>query len=952
MRNCFVLFCVSALTCGVAFSEESIKVLSVSASDNTAEAKKACDGDFQTRWDTAGPQQPGQWIHFVLNKAADINSVYLNCEQSAGDYPRGYEVYVTVDPMNWGKPVAVGKGTSAELEIEFAPKYGSHIKVVQTDDSTDLYWSIHEVDFDFSSNDAEFDAVEDDIADRAYMDSSLPVEVRIDNLMTYLTVEDKMRLLQENWGIPGIPRLKVPRVNKVEAIHGFSYTNGGATIFPQCIGQAATWNKNLIRDVASAIGEETKAAGVQQCWSPVLDVARDQRWGRCEETFGEDPYLVTEIGCAWIEGFQSHGLITTPKHFAGHGAPLGGRDSHDIGLSERVMRETHLPPFRAAFKRCGAESVMVNYSTWLDTVSAASPYLLKGILREEWGFDGFVVSDCGALRNMTSRKHYIVKDCGEAAALAMKVGVATNCGDVYNCEEALKAAESGVIPEEDIDFTVKTLLRVMFRHGLFENPPGSFDWDTQYEGWNSPEHRKLALECARESMTLLKNEDDLLPLNKDIDSVAVIGPNADEVQLGDYSPGYLPGQLTSVLDGVKESVSEDTNVYYAEGCDHTKIDKSGFAEAVKAAQKSDVAIVVLGDRSGGVGEEKNTSGENHDKAELIFPGVQQELLKAVTESGTPVVLVVVSGRPYTLEYSVENNPAILMAWLAGQESGKAAADVLFGDYNPAGRLPVTLPRSTAQLPLYYNFKTSGRRYEYADMEFYPRYRFGYGLSYTSFEYSNLETRGKSGGGFVVTADVKNTGEIAGDEVVQLYITDMYASVRTPVMQLKGFERIHLKPGQKKTVRFTLSPYDISLLNDKMDRVVEPGRFRVFVGGLSPSYSAGDHIKDSVGYENSAKGVNGDFNVSRKYAADFSITPADEPVNGKLTAVVTNEGNLTDTGEVKLYADGEYTGKNRRYELAPGKSKEIVFDIDSLENGAEVSLVGKYTQISNTVNTEQ
>ncbi len=944
MKSHAMLLLAIVFSANLAFSASSVKVLSTTASANPVNAPQACDNDPTTRWDTTGPQQPGQWIHFILSEAVDINTITLDCTASANDYPRGYEVYVTIDPMNWGKPVAQGKATSSQTTITFEPKYGNHVKIVQTDDATDLYWSIHEVQFGFDDPDVKFDMANADVSDRPYMDPSLPVELRIKNVMEYLTIEDKMSLLRESWGIAGIPHLKIPRVNKVEAVHGFSYSNEGPTIFPQCIGQGATWNRDLIKKLAIAIGEETKAAGVQQCWSPVLDVCRDPRWGRCEETFGEDPYLVTEIGCAWIDGFQSLGLITTPKHFAGHGAPLGGRDSHDIGLSEREMREIHLPPFRAAFKRCKAESVMMNYSDWLDTVSAASPYLLKGILREEWGFDGFIVSDCGALRNMTAAKHYIVEDCAQAAALALKAGVATNCGDVYKCKDALDAAQNGLISEADLDFTVSTLLRVMFRNGLFENPPVPFDWDKKYDTWNSPEHQQLALQCARESMTLLKNDNSFLPLSKNIRSIAVIGPSADDVQLGDYTAKHLPGQLISVLDGIKTAVSDKTTVRYAKGCDHTDTDRSGFAEAVKAARESDVAVIVLGDRTNSYGGNgQNTSGENHDKASLIFPGVQQQLLEAITETKTPVVLIVVSGRPYTVEYSVENNPAILMAWLAGQSSGRATADVLFGDYNPAGRLPVTLPRDTAQLPLFYNFKTSGRRYEYSDMEFYPRYRFGYGLSYTTFAFSDLKIDQAEDGRVTVTAEVKNTGKVAGDEVAQLYISDMYASVRTPVIQLKGFERIHLKSGQKKSIRFELSPYDISLLNDKMDRVVEPGQFRVFVGSVSPRYKAADRIKDSLGYANAAEGIDGEFTVAKNYTANFLMTLKDRRKEGKCVAIVKNIGNLADVGDVKLYQDGKYTGQVHRYELDPGQTKEIVFDLDSHDTKAQVSVVSKYRQ---------
>ncbi len=938
---------------GIVYSAKSVHIMSASASTNSGKLEFSYDEDPSTRWDTGKAQESGQWVHYILSQAVKIDAVKLDCKASADDYPRGYEVYITIDPMNWGEPVAKGSGSRGEMDITFKPKYGNHVKIVQTGNAAGNFWSIHEIGFNFAASAVEYKPASDDVMSRPYMDPTLPVEQRVANLLEYMTAADKMELMRESWGTPEIPHLKTPPIFKVEAIHGFSYSNGGPTIFPQCIGQAATWNKALIRELGVAIGQESKAAGVLAAWSPVLDVARDPRWGRCEETFGEDPYLVTEIGCAWIDGVQSLGLVTTPKHFAGHGAPLGGRDSHDIGLSEREMREIHLPPFRAAFKRCKAESVMMNYSDWLDTVSAASTYLLKGILREEWGFDGFVVSDCGALRNMTAQKHYIVEGCADAAALALKAGVAVNCGNVYNCDETLKAAKEGRFPQEDLDFAASSILRVMFRHGLFENRPVPFNWDKQYDTWNCPKHREIALRVARESMTLLKNEKGLLPLDKNIASIAVIGPSANDVQLGDYSAKHLPGQLISVLDGVKKAVSKDTTVYYAKGCGHTEMDTSGFDEAVEMAKKSTVAVLVLGDSTGG-SSKKETSGENNDRASLLLPGVQQQLLEAVTKTGTPVVLVVVSGRPYTLEYSVKNNPAILMAWLAGQESGTATADVLFGMYNPAGRLPMTLPQDTAQLPLYYNFKTSGRKYEYSDMEFYPRYRFGYGLSYTTFEYSGLKTDVKPDGTITVVAAVKNVGKAAGDEVAQLYITDLYASVRTQVMQLKGFERIHLEPGQESKVSFALQPYDISLLDSKMDRVVEPGKFKVFVGGVSPAYKAGDNIKDSIGHKNPQEGVNGEFTVDKKYAADFTYTLAvvdrnQEPFGNHLVVDAANKGNLTDVGEVKLYDNGKYTGESHRYEIDPGAAKKIEFHYFPTEKGThELTVVGKYAAVSKTV----
>src|SRR5260221_139569 len=463
-----------------------------------------------------------------------------------------------------------------------------------------------------------------------------------------------------------MPALSSPAMNKVEAVHGFSY-GSGATIFPQAIALGATWDKSLVEKVAMTIGDETVSANTVQAWSPVLDVAQDARWGRCEETFGEDPILVSEIGGAWIKGYQSKGLIVTPKHFAVHGAVMGGRDSHDMGLSERGIREVHLVPFRHAIETYHCQSIMMAYSDFEGVPVAKSKLLLNGILRDEWGFDGDIVSDCGALGNLTSRIHYTAKDVAAAG----------------------KAAGS----------------------------PTKFIYEKGCE-FAGGDH---------------------------------------------FDPKAAAG--------------------------------SPMQAAVNAATQADVVVMVLGDcsTSEAIHGLTQTSGENRDYASLILPGNQQQLLEAVCATGKPVILVLQSGRPYNLSYASEHCKGILVNWLPGQEGGPALADVLFGAYNPAGRLPMTFPRSVAQLPLYYNFKTSGRRYDYVDRSFHPLYPFGYGLSYTSFSYSGLSTTQNPDGAVSIRATVTNTGSLKGDEVVQLYVTDMYASVKTRVMELKDFQRINLAP---------------------------------------------------------------------------------------------------------------------------------------------------------------
>jgi beta-glucosidase len=666
----------------------------------------------------------------------------------------------------------------------------------------------------------------------------------------------------------------------------------------------------------------------------VLDVAQDPRWGRCEETYGEDPVLVSEIGSAWIKGYQAKGLMTTPKHFGGHGAPLGGRDSHDIGLSEREWREVHLVPFRAAFKRHRYESIMMAYSDYMGVPVAKSAELLKGILRDEWGFDGYIVSDCGAIGNLTSRKHYTALDKVEAARQGLAAGIATNCGDTYNDKAVIAAAVDGKISMEDINFTCRTLLRVMFRMGLFENNPSRpLDWSKQYPGWNSEPHREVARRAARESIVLLENNTSLLPLSKSVKSIAVIGPGADDLQPGDYTGKTPAGQLKSVLTGIRAAVGAGTRVTYEKGCDFFYTENTQIDRAVQAAQQADVAVLVLGDctSSESLTGIKKTSGENHDLATLVLPGDQQRLLEAVCATGKPVVLALQAGRPYNLSYAAEHCQAILVSWLPGQEGGHATADVLFGDYNPAGRLPMTFPRHVGQVPLYYNFKTSGRRYEYADMPYYPLYCFGYGLSYTTFEYSNLQAKVLPNGNISVAADVQNTGSRAGDEVAQLYVTDMYGSVKTRVVELKDFERIHLQAGEKKTLSYTLTPYQLSLLNDRMERVVEAGELKIMVGGASPSYEAKDNIKHSLKYPDSRQGVVASLDYPMSFGATFELEVAgvhEDPVSKVKTATLTvkNTGNLTDVGKVAMYADGVRAGEVRHFELEPNEKRELRFTV--------------------------
>jgi beta-glucosidase len=946
---CFLL----VLLIGNVYAQHNV-FTSVSASVNANEAPLALDNNSGTSWPLYSKDlKSDQFLILTLQTPGNIEALQLEAEGiSKQSLQKLLDVFVTYDPMNPGTPVAYKVSENEKFTLTFSPKYGAYIKLVFKGGVVDKDVSIKEIGVTYERNSTR--TKEENKSKQPWLDPKMPLEERVESLLAAMSPVDKMELLREGWGIPGIPRLGIPYINKVEAIHGFSY-GSGATIFPQSIALGATWDKKLAEEEAMVIGDETVSANTKQCWSPVLDVARDPRWGRCEETYGEDPVLVSFIGGAWIKGYQSKGLFTTPKHFAVHGAPLGGRDSHDIGLSEREIREIHLVPFRYVIENYHCQSIMCAYSDYLGVPVAKNKELLQGILREEYGFDGFIVSDCGALENLTSQKHYTATDLVEAANEGLAAGVATNCGNTYNNPVVLEAVKNGGINMENLDNVCGIMLRTIFRNGLFENNPSKpLDWNKVYPGWNSPEHKELARQVSRESIVLLKNEDNLLPLSKSVNTIAVIGPGSDDLQPGDYTPKIQPGQLVSVLSGINGTISKETKVVYEKGCEFTGSENFNKDKAINAALNSDVTIMVLGDCSTSEASQgvRKTSGEANDYATLILPGNQEELLEAVCATGKPVILILQAGRPYNLTYASEHCKAILVNWLPGEEGGPATADVLFGDYNPAGRLPMTFPRNVGQLPLYYNFKTSGREYNYVDMPFYPLYPFGYGLSYTTFTYSDLKTSIGDDGVVSVSAKVTNSGKNTGDEVAQLYITDMYASVKTPVMQLKDFTRITLKPGESKDVSFTLSPYQLSLLNDKMDRVVEPGEFKIMIGGKSPSYVAADEIKNSVGFKAPNEGVNGEINYNVSFNADFVLTYEginENLITGKKTVAVKikNAGNLTDAGKVAMFVDGVCLDEVHHYELEPGKEKIIYFSLKNNDSIQSITFSTKYKSLTKT-----
>lgn len=634
-------------------------------------------------------------------------------------------------------------------------------------------------------------------------------------------------------------RLRIPAIIHEECLSGFMAW--GATNFPQAIGLASSWNPELVGEVASTIRRQMKAVGAHQGLAPVLDVARDPRWGRVEETYGEEPYLVALMGVSYVRGLQgedwSSRILATPKHFAAHGFPEGGRNCAPVRVGAREFREVFLLPFEAAVREAGAYSIMSAYHDIDGIPCTASKTLLTDILRGEWEFQGIVVSDYWAI-HMLHSFHMVASNLKEAAVKALTAGVDIEL-PVAQCywEPLLEALKEGLITEDVVDRAVSRVLRVKFLLGLFENP--YVNVEKASEVFDTAQDRSLALQVARESIVLLKN-DGILPLSKSIDALAVIGPNAAEARnlLGDYSyTAHLSLEepavrIVSILEGIKAKVSPETKVYYARGCDISEVSREGFKEALEAAEKSKVIIAVMGERSGL--SKFDVSGEGRDRDDISLPGVQEELLNVLSTLGKPIILVLVNGRPLALTRIVEKCAAIVEAWFPGEEGGNAVADVLFGDYNPSGRLPVTFPRNSGQIPLYSAMKQSSIR-NYVFNEVKPLFPFGHGLSYTEFEYSSLEInpeKVRPDGEVSVSCTVKNVGNLKGDEVVQLYVRDEYASVARPIKELKGFKKISLKPGEEKKVAFRISTDQLAFYDDQMRLVVEPGFFKVMVGRSS------------------------------------------------------------------------------------------------------------------------
>jgi beta-xylosidase len=652
-------------------------------------------------------------------------------------------------------------------------------------------------------------------------------------------------------------RLGIPQLFMGEALHGFM--EYGSTSFPQAIGLASTFDPALVKQVFTAAGDEASATGTGQVFTPVLDLARDPRWGRTEETYGEDPYLVSRMAVAAITGLQGdeffigrHHAVATMKHFAVHGQPEGGTNTAPGNYSERIIRENFLVPFEAAVKEGHVGSVMASYNEIDGIPSHINHWLLDKVLRQEWGFPGYIVSDGDGLQ-MLIQTHHVAATKSDAARLAIAAGVDYDLSDGSVYRTLINQVKQGVVPQSELDRAASRVLATKFRLGLFDNP--FVEPDYAEKTTNSADHRATALKAAQETVVLLKNENNLLPLDLNkLKTIAVIGPNAEGLHLGGYS--RLPSHSVTILQGIQDRIGSKAKVIYAQGCQFTskhqdwqgwfdndvelvdpKTQADKIKEAVAVAQQSDVAILVVGENES---SNREAWAENHrgDRDSLDLLGAQNDLVKEVVETGKPVIVFLTNGRPLSINYIAEHVPAILEGWYLGQEGGTAAANVLFGDVNPGGKLPITFPHSVGDLPDYYNHKPSANRtYAFSTRE--PLYPFGYGLSYTAFKFENLRVEPpqiETGGTAKVSVDVTNTGSREGDEVPQMYIHQKIASVTRPVKELKGFQRITLKPGEKKTVEFTITPDALSMLDVDMHKVVEPGEFEIMVGPNSQQTS--------------------------------------------------------------------------------------------------------------------
>lgn len=689
-----------------------------------------------------------------------------------------------------------------------------------------------------------------------FRNTALSVAERAADLVSRLSLTEKAAQLLHD--APAIPRLGLPAYNWWnECLHGVARA-GTATVFPQAIGLAASFDVELMSEVARAISDEARAKhhaflaegdtghykGLTY-WSPNVNIFRDPRWGRGQETYGECPFLTGRLGVAFVKGLQGDDptylkLVATAKHFAVHSGPEALRHGFDAQVSQKDLFETYLPAFAALVREGGVESVMTAYNRVNGEAASASPTLIGKILRQAWGFRGHVVSDCWAIRDVHER-HQLTPGPEESAAAALSAGCDLNCGCTY--EHLPAAVERGLVTEAAIDTSLTRLVSARLRLGMFDPPEQVPFASIPFSVVDSEEHRQLARRAARSSLVLLKN-DGVLPLRSELRSVAVIGPNADAPRVfwGNYCG--TASRTVTPLEGIRSRLPASVQLFYAEGCKPQGTDLTSPAphgnltEAVLLAKRADVSVLVLGLTPEIEGEEgdANQSPAAGDKLDLNLPGLQQQLLEAVVAVGKPVIVVLVSGSPLAVPFADEHAAAVLQAFYPGEEGGSALADVLFGDVSPAGRLPVTFPRSIEDLPPFEDYAMRGRTYRYASVP--ALYPFGYGLSYSRFDYSELELSRHE---LVASSDlelelsvlVTNAGAHASDEVVQLYVRDVEASCIVPGYELRGVRRVHLAASASQRVRFELGAKALSLVNDAGERVLEPGRFQLFVGGSQP-----------------------------------------------------------------------------------------------------------------------
>ncbi|WDF64050.1 glycoside hydrolase family 3 N-terminal domain-containing protein [Flavobacterium sp. KACC 22763] len=636
-------------------------------------------------------------------------------------------------------------------------------------------------------------------------------------------------------------RLKIPLLFGQDVIHGYK------TTFPLPLAEAASWDLQAIELAARVAATEAAASGIHWTFAPMVDISRDPRWGRVMEGAGEDTYLGSKIAYARVKGFQGNKLgdlnsvMACVKHFAAYGAGVGGRDYNSVDMSERMLWETYLPPFKAALD-AGAATFMNSFNDINGIPATGNAHLQRDILKGKWNFQGFVVSDWGSIGEMVA--HGYSKDLKEAAYSAITAGSDMDMESNAYRKNLAELVKEGRVSIDLVDDAVRRILRKKFELGLFDDPYRYSDEKRAEKALNNPEHRKAALEVAEKSIVLLKNENQTLPISKNVKTIAFIGPMVKEYKenMGFWSV-ELPEVdynkwIVSQWDGLQNKVGKNTKLLYAKGCEIEGTNKDGFAEAVATAKQADVVILSIGER-------RDMSGEAKSRSDLHLPGVQEDLVKAIQATGKPVVVLINAGRPLVFNWTADNVPAIVYTWWLGTEAGNAIANVLFGDYNPSGKLPMTFPREVGQVPIYYNHFSTGRPAKdenstnyvsaYIDLKNSPKYPFGYGLSYTTFDYSGLKlssTKIKNNETIKVSFQLKNTGKVAGEEVVQLYLKDKFGSVVRPVLELKDFQKVKLNAGESKTIEFTIDKEKLSFYNNKVEWVAEPGDFEVMIGASS------------------------------------------------------------------------------------------------------------------------